>query len=97
EEEEEPRDHCVPSVGLVDAHLLEARPEATDLVVSKGKTTCIRCLARQQWLDVVAGGQQILTGQQSGQGSTNEVNVTVSTTKLESTWCSIQVFTISRK
>ncbi|THU59537.1 hypothetical protein C4D60_Mb07t03140 [Musa balbisiana] len=84
QEEEGPGDHCVPNVGLVDAHPPEAGPEAHDLVVNAREATCIRCLAKQQWLDATAGGQQ------SGQGSTNEVNVTVSNTELESTWCSIQ-------
>ncbi|RRT39204.1 hypothetical protein B296_00031037, partial [Ensete ventricosum] len=37
EEEEGPRDHSVLSIGLVDAHSLEAGPEASKLVISIGE------------------------------------------------------------
>ncbi|RRT77309.1 hypothetical protein B296_00021772 [Ensete ventricosum] len=45
EDDEGPSDHCVPSLGLVDAHLLEAGPEALELVVNVGEV-CVRRLAK---------------------------------------------------
>ncbi|RWV97163.1 hypothetical protein GW17_00040069 [Ensete ventricosum] len=41
EEEEGSRDHCVPSIELVNVHPPEARPEAPELVVSTGEAMCM--------------------------------------------------------
>ncbi|RRT45749.1 hypothetical protein B296_00045524 [Ensete ventricosum] len=42
EKEERPGDCCVPSVGLVDAHILKAGSKAPELVVSAGEAACIQ-------------------------------------------------------
>ncbi|RWW35814.1 hypothetical protein BHE74_00059207 [Ensete ventricosum] len=37
QEQQGPRDHCVPSVGLVDIHPPEVEPKAPELVASTGE------------------------------------------------------------
>ncbi|RWW87347.1 hypothetical protein BHE74_00003824 [Ensete ventricosum] len=46
-EEEIPRDHYVPSVGLINAHTPDVGWKAPELVVNARETTCVRCPVRQ--------------------------------------------------
>ncbi|RRT83917.1 hypothetical protein B296_00014330 [Ensete ventricosum] len=48
QEEEGPRDHCVPSLGLVNAHPPETGLEAPELIANVGEAVCIQCPATQQ-------------------------------------------------
>ena len=41
EEEERPRDNCVPSVGLIDAHPLETRPKTLELIINAREAACV--------------------------------------------------------
>ncbi|RWW82703.1 hypothetical protein BHE74_00008820 [Ensete ventricosum] len=46
QEEEGPRDHCVPSLGLVNAHPPETGLEAPELIANVGEAVCIHALLR---------------------------------------------------
>ncbi|RZS11173.1 hypothetical protein BHM03_00042489 [Ensete ventricosum] len=47
QDDEDERDHYMPSIRLVDTNLLEAESEALELTVSVMEATCVRLSTRQ--------------------------------------------------
>ncbi|RWV92336.1 hypothetical protein GW17_00045301 [Ensete ventricosum] len=56
-DEEGPKDHYMHSFRFVDAHPLEAGPEALELIVNVGEAACVRCPTWQQWFGAAIGGR----------------------------------------
>lgn len=56
EEEERSGDHCMSSVGLVDAHPHKVGLKAPKLVVNAREATCVQCPTMQQQLSAATSG-----------------------------------------